>query len=147
MLTADFGVWLPDDILTKVDRASMNVGLESREPFLDHRLVEFTARIPSEYKYKNGETKYILKKLLERYLPRKMFDRKKMGFDSPVDTWLKTKLRPLVHDYLNESSIKQNGFFKPDAVARWVDKFYKNEIKGKRIWNLLVFQMWREKWL
>lgn len=147
MLTADFSIWLPDDILTKVDRASMSVGLESREPFLDHRLVEFTARIPSEYKYRNGETKYILKKLLERYLPREMFDRRKMGFSSPVNIWLGTKLRPLVQDYLNENSIRQDGFFKPDVVTRWVDKFYKNEIKGKRIWNLLVFQMWKEQWL
>ena len=147
MLAADFGVWLPDDILTKVDRSSMSVGLESREPLLDHRIIEFTARIPTEYKYRNGEPKYILKKILSRHLPRKLFDRKKRGFGSPVNSWLGKELRPLVHDYLSESSIKRDGLFNADAVLSWTKKFYNNEVPGRKIWNLLVFQMWKEQWL
>ncbi len=147
MLAADFAVWLPDDILTKVDRATMSVGLESREPLLDHRLMEFTARIPSEYKYRNGESKYILKKVLEKHLPRELFDRKKMGFGSPIDSWMRGKLLPLVQDYLSEESLKRENIFNPATVSEWMDKFYKHSFDGKRIWNLLVFQMWKEKWL
>jgi len=147
MLAADFGVWLPDDVLTKVDRASMSVGLESREPLLDHRIAEFAARIPPEYKYRNGESKYILRKVLEKYLPVKLFDREKMGFGSPVNSWVGGKLLPLVRDYLSESAIKRDGIFNSDAVSEWMNKFYNNEITGKRVWNLLVFQMWKEQWL
>lgn len=146
MLAADFEVWLPDDILTKVDRAAMRVGLESREPLLDHRLMEFTAGIPSEYKYRNGESKYILKKVLEKHLPRELFDRGKMGFGAPINDWLQGKLLPLVQDHLCEDRIKNDGIFNPKAVSDWVGKFHKHAFDGKRIWNLLVFQMWKEKW-
>ena len=147
MLAADFGVWLPDDILTKVDRATMSVGLESREPLLDHRLMEFVARIPPNYKYRNGESKYILKKVLEKHLPRKLFDRKKMGFGAPMDSWMHGKLLPLVKDYLNQDIIKRDGIFNPETISNWMDKFHRNQFDGKKIWNLLVFQMWKEKWM
>ena len=96
MLYADFNVWLPDDILTKVDRASMSTGLEAREPLLDHRVVDLAARIPLDLKYRNGESKYILKKILSRHIPPELYERPKKGFASPVDSWLRGKLRPLV---------------------------------------------------
>lgn len=147
MLAADFGVWLPDDVLTKVDRAAMSVGLESREPLLDHRLMEFAARIPAEYKYRNGNTKYILKKILAKHLPTELFDRKKMGFGAPINSWLRGKLLPLAEDHLSGDAIKRDGIFNPDAVSDCMDMFRKRELGGKMVWNLLVFQMWREKWL
>ncbi len=93
------------------------------------------------------KAKYILKKVLEKHLPRELFDRKKMGFGAPVNSWLKGKLLPLVRDYLSEDTVKRDGIFNPDAVSSYMDMFHKNELDGSKIWNLLVFQMWKDKWL
>ena len=148
MLAADFKTYLCDDILTKVDRATMSVSVEGREPMLDHRLLELAARIPSSLKYKNGETKYILKKILVKYLPRELFDRPKRGFTSPVYYWLKGDLAPLVKHYLGEEKIKKDGIFDPKVTTFWVDKFLKgHSVTAERIWYLLMFQMWKERWL
>ena len=147
MLYADFNVWLPDNILTKVDRASMSTGLEAREPLLDHRVVRFASRIPLDLKYRNGESKYFLKKVLSRHIPAELYDRPKTGFVGPVDSWLRGKLRPLVMEHLGSSAIRKSGFFDAEEVSRWTDKFYKDSsIKPDRIWNLLMFQMWYERW-
>ena len=147
MLYADFCVWLPDDILTKVDRASMSTGLEAREPFLDHRLACFAARLPSDLKYRNGETKYLLRRVLAKHIPRELYERPKKGFESPVDKWLRGRLRPLVSEHLSEEAVRKSGVFDPDEVSRWRDKFYEDHSVGaKRIWNLLMFQMWHERW-
>jgi len=148
MLCADFKTYLCDDILTKVDRASMSVSLESREPFLDHRLLEYVAKIPPHLKYKDGQTKYILKKVLEQYIPRNLWDRPKRGFTSPVFKWLRTDLKPLVHHYLGEEKIKQDGIFCPKTTKMWVDKLYNGySVKAERIWYLLMFQIWKERWV
>ena len=147
MLYASFNVWLPDDILTKVDRASMRVGLETREPLLDHRLVRFAARTPVNLKHRNGENKYFLKKVLSRHLPQELYDRPKTGFVGPVDSWLRGRLRPVVMEYLGPDAIRKSGFFDADEVSRWTDRFYDDSsIKPDRIWNLLMFQMWYERW-
>ena len=84
---------MSDDILTKIDRATMSVSLEGREPLLDHRIIEYLARVPKEIKYKNKEGKYLLKKLLYKYLPRKLVDRQKSGFQIPLNSWLRDKLK------------------------------------------------------
>lgn len=147
MLYADFCVWLPDDILVKVDRASMSVGLEAREPFLDHRFVDFASRLPLNFKYRDGSRKYLLKKILARHIPAELYDRPKKGFESPVDKWMKGKLRPLVEEHLGVDAVRKSGVFEPDEVLRWKDKFYEGHSVGaKRIWNLLMFQMWYERW-
>lgn len=147
MLYADFNVWLPDNILTKVDRATMSTGLEAREPLLDHRVVSFASRLPSDLKYRNGESKYFLKKVLSRHIPAELYDRPKTGFVGPVDSWLRGKLRPLVMEHLSASAIRKSGFFDAEEVSRWTDKFYNDSsIKPDRIWNLLMFQMWYERW-
>ena len=147
MLYASSNVWLPDNILTKVDRASMSTGLEAREPLLDHRLVRFAAETPVNFKYRNGENKYLLRKVLSRHLPRELYDRPKTGFVGPVDSWLRGKLRPVVMEYLGPEAIKKSGVFDPDEVSRWTRRFYDDSsIKPERIWNLLTFQMWHEKW-
>ena len=147
MLYADFNVWLPDDILTKVDRASMSTGLEAREPLLDHRVVDLAARIPLDLKYKNGERKYLLKKILSRHIPTDLYQRPKKGFASPVDSWLRGKLRPLVENYLSPEAVRKSGVFDPGEISRWKKRFYDYSSTGApRIWNLLMFQMWHERW-
>ena len=147
MLYADFCVWLPDDILAKVDRASMSTGLEAREPFLDHRLVQFASRLPLNLKYRDGETKYLLRRVLSRHIPRELYERPKRGFASPVGKWLRGKLQPLVREFLSPEAIKKSGFFSPNEVSRWVDRFYEDRfMRPSRIWNLLMFQMWHERW-
>ena len=147
MLYGDFRVWLPDDILTKVDKASMSVGLEARVPLLDHRFVSFAARVPMDLKYRDGETKYLMKKVLSRHIPEELYRRPKRGFSSPIDRWLRGSLRPVVEDYLGPEAVRKSGMFDPAEVLRWKDGFYERFTVGPRqIWNLLMFQMWHEKW-
>lgn len=148
MMAADFKTYLADDILTKVDRASMSVSLEAREPLLDHRIAEFVARVPFELKFKNGERKYILKKVLRKHLPPELFERPKQGFTAPLDKWLKGKLSPIVRDYLNKERLERDDIFNSDIVNHWLGRFYANSsIYAERIWYLLMFQMWKERWL
>lgn len=147
MLYGDFRVWLPDDILTKVDKASMSVGLEARVPLLDHRFVSFAAKLPMDLKYRDGETKYLMKKVLSRRLPEELYSRPKKGFSAPIDRWLRGRLRPLVDEYLGESAVRRSGVFDPAEVSLWKERFYERFSVGPRqIWNLLMFQMWHEKW-
>jgi len=147
MLYADFNTWLPDDILVKVDRASMSMGLEAREPLLDYRIVNLAARIPRNLKYRNGESKYLLKKVLSRHIPEELYLRPKKGFGIPVNRWLRGKFKPIVREYLGTDMIRKSGIFDPVEVSRLTNGFYKNSSIGRRqIWNLLMFQMWYERW-
>ena len=147
MLYADLNTWLPDDILTKVDRASMSTGLEAREPLLDHRVVSLSARIPKNLKYRDGESKYLLKKLLSRHIPEELYLRPKKGFGIPTDKWLKGEFKPLVKEYLGEDMIRKSGVFNPAEISRLTYKFYEDSSVGHtQIWNLLMFQMWHERW-
>lgn len=144
----DIRHYLPEDILTKVDRATMSVGLEGREPMLDHRIAEFALRLPVEYKYRDGKQKYILKNILKRYLPEHMFDRPKQGFGVPIQTWLKGHLSDLVEKYLNPDMVRAQTQFDRDMVKRMVWE-YKNRgsvFSAQRIWLLIVFMMWQEKY-
>lgn len=148
VMALDFKTYLPDDILTKVDRATMSVGLEGREPFLDHRLLEFVARIPLKLKYHQGTSKYILKKVLDKYVPRELVERPKQGFVAPLSRWLKGELRPLVKEYLNEDRLRKEGIFNSEGVSSYVKDFYNGvSINVNKIWFLLIFQMWKEKWV
>lgn len=147
MMAVDFKTYLVDHILTKVDRATMSVGLESREPFLDHRLVQYVARIPSNLKYKNGMSKYILRKILYKYVPKELLERRKQGFAVPLAGWLKGELSSLVTDYLSEDKLKKEGIFNPGVVSTCVKEFFNGSINVNKIWFLLMFEMWKEKWL
>ena len=147
MMAIDFKTFLVDDILTKVDRATMSVGLESREPFLDHRLVQYVARIPVNLKYKNGMSKYVLRKILYKYVPRELIERPKQGFNVPLGEWLKGGLYPLVMNYLNEDRLKKEGVFNPGVVSSSIKDFMNGSINVNKIWFLLMFEMWKEKWL
>lgn len=139
--------YLPDAMLTKVDRASMAVGLEIRVPLLDHRVVEYTASIPESLKCRHGKGKYLLKKLLERYLPANLFERPKMGFAVPIEQWLRREMKPLVDDYLSEQRLKKEGIFNPRFVNRLIEEHLSEKANHQyRLWTLLVWQMWKETW-
>jgi asparagine synthase (glutamine-hydrolysing) len=146
MMAWDLQHYLPEDILTKVDRATMYNGLEGRDPFLDHRIVEFARTLPLDMKYRNGQTKYILKKLLKRYLPEDLFMRPKQGFAVPIYTWLHDDLMEMVKEYLNPDSLREQNYVDPAIVQDTISEFQKNRgsIAVDRIWLLLVFMMWRQ---
>ena len=148
MMAIDYQTYLLDDILQKVDRASMTVSLEGREPFLDHRVIEWAAQLPDSYKYFNGNKKYILKEIVHQYIPKSMMDRPKMGFAIPIEKWLMTDLKPQVIEYLNDEKIKEQSIFEVEFVQKLKADFFsgKKELASK-IWYLLMFQMWYEKWM
>lgn len=142
MLT-DLTNYLPDDILAKVDRASMAVGLEVRVPILDHRVVEFAWRLPVNLKLRRGQTKWALRQLLYRYVPAELIERPKMGFSMPVDVWLRGPLREWAEDMLSADSLGRHGFFSVEPIrAKW-----KEHVSGSRnwqymLWPVLMFQAW-----
>jgi len=148
MMAADFKTYMVDDILTKVDRATMSVGLEGRDPFLDHRLAEYVARIPLSLKYKNGVSKYILRKILYKYVPKSLLERPKRGFAVPLHKWLKGDLSALLGHYLNEHKLRKEGIFNASVIASWVKDYMSgSSINVNKLWSLLMFEMWKERWL
>ncbi|MBK5095828.1 MAG: asparagine synthetase B, partial [Deltaproteobacteria bacterium] len=147
-MATDIRTYLVDDILAKVDRASMAYSLEARVPLLDHRVVEFAARLPMDLKVRGGETKHLLRKVLYRHVPKELIDRPKMGFGIPVNRWLRNELRPLLDEYLNGERVRREGFLRPEGV----DRVVREHLSGRRdhqyrLWALLVFGMWRERYL
>lgn len=144
----DFKLMLQDAYLTKVDRASMANSLEVRSPFLDKDLVEFSARIPNKLKLKNFQTKYILKKIAENYFPKDIIYKPKIGFGIPLAEWLRNDLKNLLNEYLNEKTLKKEGLFNHLFVNNLISEHITGgKDNSSKIWPLLVFQMWREKWL
>ncbi|MEO8109968.1 MAG: asparagine synthase (glutamine-hydrolyzing) [Ginsengibacter sp.] len=144
----DYQNYLPNDILTKVDRASMSVSLESREPLLDHRLFEFAAQLPTQYKFDGTIKKKILKDLLKEYVPEKMMDRPKTGFSLPIASWLRGDLSYLLDEYLNASSIKKSGVLNEKYVGQLLRLFKNKRLHDESIiWRILQFQMWYRKWM
>jgi asparagine synthase (glutamine-hydrolysing) len=137
--------YLPDDILTKVDRATMAVSLECRAPFLDRRVVEFAWKLPASMKVREKSGKWILKKLLARYVPLELFDRPKSGFAIPLHIWLKGPLREWAEALLNEQRLKSEGYFNAAKVrAAWEDYLSGRRSTHYQIWNILMFQAWKE---
>ena len=142
-MAMDYVNYMPNDILVKVDRAAMSVSLEGRDPLLDHRIVEFAARLPIAYKFKDGQKKRIYKDILYQYVPREMMERPKTGFMMPVDKWLQNDLKYLLEDNLNEKTLSRE-FFHVENVLKIKDLYYQERLghENKVIWRLLMFQMW-----
>jgi asparagine synthase (glutamine-hydrolysing) len=126
----------------------MAVGLEGRDPLLDHFIIEYTAGLPSTYFLRGDTSKYLLRKILYKYLPREYVDRPKRGFSIPLKRWLKHDLKQFLLDYLNESRIKRAGILDWKTVECELGRFFEGQdtLDG-RIWLLLEFEMWRERWL
>lgn len=143
----DYQTYLLDDILQKVDRASMSVSIESREPLLDHRIIEFVAQLPDEYKFRNGEKKWLLKEIVHQDIPKKLMERPKMGFAVPIENWLQNELRDLLETYLSREKLQEISFFEVDKIIALKNAFLNGKKEfGVKIWYLLSFMMWVEKW-
>lgn len=140
----DFHTYLPDDILVKVDRATMHVGLEARTPFLDRDLLEWSAALPGRFGIRDGSGKWLLKEVLQQYVPRELFDRPKMGFGVPLAEWLRGPLHEWASDLLTSESLLRCGLLSVDAIqSRW-DAHLAGEDWAYPIWNVLMFQSWLE---
>jgi asparagine synthase (glutamine-hydrolysing) len=148
LMRVDQRTYLPDAMLTKVDRASMAVALEVRVPLLDHRVVEFTAGLPEHVKFRNGSGKYLLKQLLAKYVPRDLFERPKMGFGVPIGDWFRNELKELLRDYLGVERLKSEGTFDAQVVEEKISEHLSGRTNHQyRLWSLLMWEMWRERWL
>ena len=151
MSCCDLRHYLPDDILTKVDRTTMAVGLEGREPLLDHRLVEFALRLPLGLRRGSLGTKHLLRRVLYRYVPRQIVERPKQGFAVPISRWLRGELSALLDTYLAPERVRAAGILDPRVVERALSNFRdgapgRDRLDVQKVWLLFAFEMWREKW-
>ena len=143
MMALDGMTYMPDDILVKVDRASMAVSLETRAPFLDRDVMEFAWRLPMHMKLRDGKGKWILRQLLDRHVPRALIERPKMGFGIPLDDWLRGPLREWAGDLLAEDRLRREGYLRPEPITRtWLAHLRGEGSFGYRLWSVLMFQAW-----
>jgi asparagine synthase (glutamine-hydrolysing) len=144
----DLRTWLPDQMLTKVDRATMAHGLEARVPFLDHRLVEFAMGLPDRAKFRRHTLKWFPKRAFAGRLPAAILHRRKHGFEVPLSAWLRGPLREMVRSALSAAALQRHGMFEPSFVARMLDEHEASRRNWSReIFGLLVFQLWYERWM
>ena len=145
---ADLVTYLPGDLMTKVDTASMAHSLECRQPFLDHRVVELAAQMPSELKYRWGRGKRILQAAFGDLLPAEIWGRRKMGFGVPLDHWFRNELRDMTRDLLLDQTARQRGLFRHEVVESLVDEHQRGDFDhAYRLWALLVLELWFREWV
>ncbi len=148
MMLVDQVGYLADDLLAKVDRASMAVSLEVRVPILDHRVVEFAWRLPRAMKIRNGQGKWLLRQVLYRYVPPTLVERPKMGFSVPIDNWLRSLLRPWAEDLLGSDRLDRSELLRPEPVREAWRRFQAGRGgSGMGLWAVLVFLAWEDHWL
>ena len=142
----DILTYLPGDILTKVDRASMAVSLEARAPLLDHRVVEFAWTLPMRFKLHNGVSKWILREVLYRHVPARLIERPKTGFDVPLGSWLRGPLREWAEDLLQEKALNETGLFDSRPVRQaWLEHLSGRKNCQHQLWTVLMFEAWRRR--
>lgn len=145
MMILDMLTYLPDDILVKLDRAAMSSSIETRVPFLDHKLIEYSWQIPHSLKFRNRQGKWILRKILNQYVPKKYFDRPKMGFGVPIDSWLRGPLKDWAENLLNEKKLRQEGYFNEKLIKdKWIEHQSGKKNWQYQLWDILMFQSWLE---
>ena len=143
MMIFDALTYLPDDILVKLDRAAMASSLETRAPFLDHRIVEYSWKIPQSFKIQNGQGKWILRQILHKYVPKKLIERPKKGFAIPLDSWLRGPLREWAENLLNKKKLSEEGYFNSEMVIKmWQDHLSNKRNYQHKLWNILMVQAW-----
>ena len=147
-LFVDVMSYLPEDLLVKVDIASMAHSLEARSPFLDHKVMEFAASLPSNLKLRGIETKYLLKRTLSEFLPKDILRRKKMGFGVPLDIWFRNDLKEMAYDILLDKKCTERGYFRKASIKKLLDEHVSERYDHcYRIWALLFLELWHRMFL
>ncbi len=146
MMRIDYATFMSDEVLTKVDRATMSVSLEGREPLLDHRIIEYMARVPIDLKYKNKQGKYLARQILYKYIPKSLIDKPKAGFQIPLLEWLQNDLKHLVEKYLDKKHIDGEIFNVNEVEVLKQELFLGNFTNVNKIWFIITYEMWRERW-
>jgi asparagine synthase (glutamine-hydrolysing) len=148
LLAVDYKTFLVDNNLVKVDRATMSVGLEGREPMLDQRLIEFLALLPSSFKIRNGVNKWLLKEVVHRYVPKELMERPKRPFIAPLMVWFKDELKEQLRYYLNEENLSKSGVFDHVPIIKLRDAYLQGKkVNYQKLWQVLIFQLWYDRWI
>ena len=147
-LLTDIMTYLPNDLLVKVDIASMAVSLEARSPFLDHHVIEFAASLPERFKLRGLTTKYLLKKVLHKLLPAENLERRKMGFGVPIGHWFRGKMQPFLRETLLSEKALSRGLFKPSSVKQMIELHTRGERDfAHQLWTLLMLELWFNRFI